>query len=194
MKIRIPFLAPTLFGLLVLLGFGLATAAPWKNDAMGVLVNFPGTWKLITPKIAYQRMRAAKASNDSADMLFYGELKKRTQTGNFFLFEEKPKSKVRADIQAAAMGKPMRALNEADIVKLCPLWAQNRRENERPFTECGPRKLGTAWTAYFVYQADPAGNTEYQIKHFRTDGTLIQFTVAGSRAQAEAIFSHTKFY
>ena len=136
-------------------------------------------------------MRTAK---DSGAIVFYGELKKRTQAGNFFLFEEKPNGKVRADIQAAAMGKPMRSLTQADIVNLCPLWANSRRENERPFTECGPRKLGAAWTAYFVYQADPDGNTEYQIKHFRTDGTLIQFTVAGSRAQAEAIFTHTKFY
>ena len=179
-----------------LLAFALISSIPvaaatWENQSLRVKIALPGTWKFISPKMSAQRIKSAK---DSADIIFYGELKKRTEAGNFFVFEEKPKSRVRADLQASPMGKPIRAMNDRDIQNLCPLWAQNRQENERPFVECGPRKLGNAWTAYFVYQADPDGKTEYQIKYFRTDGTLIQLTVAGTQAQSEAIFKNTKFY
>ena len=168
-----------------------AGAAPWKNESLRVNVNLPGTWKPITAKIADQRLKAA---TDSADILFYGELKKRTLAGNFFVFEQRPGSKVRADLQSTFLGRPLGGvLKEKDIRNLCPLWAQNHDENERPFQDCQPRKLGIAWTAFLTYEPEP-GSFEYQVKYFRPDGTLILFTVAGTRAQAEAIFRNTKFY
>ena len=167
-----------------------AFAAPWENESLRIKVNLPGSWKLITPKVADQRMKAAA---DSFDVIFYGELKKRTEAGNFFVFEKSPKSKVRADLQSTPLGKPLRPMTARDIKNLCPLWAKNHDENEMPFQDCQPRKLGIAWTALLTYQPEP-GSYEYQVKYFRTDGTLILFTVAGKKADAEAIFRNAKFY
>ncbi len=176
---------------LILLASIPTMAAPWKNEALRVEVNLPGTWKFVSPKMAGQRI---KSSADSADIIFYRELKKRTEAGSLFLFEEKPKSKVRADLQINYLGKPLGGtLTKQDIQNLCPLWAKNHDEGERPFLDCQPRKLGIAWTALLTYEPAPA-TYEYQIKYFRTDGMLILFTVAGTRAQAEAIFKATKFY
>jgi hypothetical protein len=185
MRLRSTFLALALISTLP------SMAAPWQDESLRIKVNLPGTWKFITPKMADQRM---KSSRDSADIVFYGELKKRTETGNFFVFEQRPKSKVRADLQTGYLGKPLGGtLAERDIKNLCPLWAANRDENERPFLDCQPRQLGIAWTALLTYEPEP-GVHEYQIKYFRPDGTLILFTVRGTRAQAEAIFRNTKFY
>lgn len=169
-----------------------AQAAPWKNASIGVRINLPGQWKPITAKMAAERAKAAK---DPADAEFYGKVKARLGAGDFFLFEEKPRGKVRADLQVMRMGKPLRALTEQDILNLCPLWAERHGENERPFSDCRPRKLGNAWTAYLEYEADEAGYpAEYTIRHFKAQGDLVLLTVTGTREEAEAIFRNTKFF
>jgi hypothetical protein len=180
------------FPAFILLACIAAHAAAWKNDSLRVRINLPGTWKFITPKMADQRLTSAK---DDEGVAFYSELKKRTQTGDLFVFEKSPKSKVRADLQTGYLGKPLgRVLAEQDIRNLCPLWAANPAENEIPFLDCQPRKLGIAWTALLTYQTGPEGKMEYQIKYFRPDGRLILFTVAGSKTDAEALFKNIKFY
>jgi hypothetical protein len=169
-----------------------AAAMPWKNETARVRLQLPGKWAPVTAKIAGQRM---KTSQDSADAEFYRKAKARLASGDFFLFEAAPRSKVRADLQVMPMGKPLRTMTEQDIRNLCVLWVQRHGENERPFSACKPRKLGIAWTADLSYEADERGNfEEYAIRYFRADGTLILFTVTGTREQAEALFRKTAFY
>jgi hypothetical protein len=179
------------FAVLVAALFSCAGAASWKNDSLRIRIQLPGTWAFVTPAVADQRIRSAKEEEDA---LFYAELKKRTEAGSLFLFEKSPKSKVRADLQSTPLGRPLGGvLLERDIRNLCPLWAANPGENEMPFLDCQPRKLGIAWTALLTYEPAP-GRFEYQVKYFRPDGKLILLTVAGTKADAEAMLKNTRFY